>query len=379
MMEKEREFRNISSSDSIGIMMPYYTKSSGVFLKSFVHLVDRVFGKIYLISANIELSFFSNHECIQIVIPENRNLILRIYYFLKIQFFCTYQIFRLRKLVKIWIFYLGGETMLFPLFVAKLLKIRVILMLGGSLEKEAHYSDDLFVKILKNYYRFSLSLCEKILVYSPSLVDQWNLKNFEEKIIIFPRHYIDFSKFYQCTKYSDRDKIIGYIGNFSKLKGVDKLISAMKILAIEDAEMKFMFIGSGQLNGEIETLSNSPQFSNRIIVHGWAEHSEIPKYLNMLKLLVLPSLSEGLPNIMLESMACGTPVLATPVGSIPDIITNGENGYLITDNSPETLAQQITFAMTGKKSEDVSKIASDYVTLNFSLESAVERFRKLWQ
>lgn len=368
----------IEHSGSIGIIMPYYTKTSKIFFKSLVNLVSNVFGKLYIISTNLEESYSLSHECFQLTIPENRSVFMRIYYFIKIQIFSAYQIFRLRNKVKIWIFYLGGETLLIPLIISKMVNVKIFLMLGGSLEKETGYSNDFFVKILKKYYRFSLKLCERILIYSPSLVDQWNLKEFDEKIVIFPRHYVDFLKFNRHSNYPQRDKIIGYIGNFSKLKGVHNLIEAIKIIDNDDKTIKFMFIGSGQLNEEIEKLSTIPHFRNRIILHGWVEHSTIPDYLNMLKILVLPSSTEGLPNILLESMACGTPVLATSVGSIPDMITDGENGYLIKDNLPETIAKKIEYALNDRNLERVSNSAYDYVKINFSLESAIKKFKKIW-
>ena len=72
---------------------------------------------------------------------------------------------------------------------------------------------------------------------------------------------------------------------------------------------------------------------------GWISHDHLPEYLRMLQLLVIPSSTEGLPNIMLEAMACGTPVAATSVGAIPDVIREGETGYILEDNSPECISE----------------------------------------
>ena len=76
--------------------------------------------------------------------------------------------------------------------------------------------------------------------------------------------------------------------------------------------------------------------NKNVTLVGWISHDELPSYLNMLKLLVVPSYTEGLPNIVIEAMSCGTPVLATPVGGVPDLIEDGITGFILEDNFPET-------------------------------------------
>ena len=155
------------------------------------------------------------------------------------------------------------------------------------------------------------------------------------------------------------------------------LIEAIQRIDIQNKNLKFLFIGDGELKDEIRTLSTKPQFEDKIILHEWIEHADIPQYLNMMKLLVIPSYSEGLPNIMLESMACGTPVLGNSVGSIPDIITDGENGYLLKDNLPETIAEKMNYVMNDKNVETISNSAYNYVKIHFSLDAAIEKFKNI--
>jgi glycosyltransferase involved in cell wall biosynthesis len=339
--------------------------------------MENVFDKITLISTNLHDPFFSNFERVEIIIPTNRTSAMRIFYFLKIQLYSAFHIFRLRKKVGLWIFYLGGEALLIPLLLSKVLNVKIYLLLGGSLEKEAEFRDEFFYKILNKYYRLSLKICHRIILYSPNLVNQWNLTEFNEKIIIFPRHHLDFSIFKKVNDYNKREQIIGYIGSFSQVKGAHNLIEAIKKIDRQNKNLKFLFIGTGELKEEIKRLSTNPQFEDKIILYEWVEHADIPQYLNMMKLLVIPSYSEGLPNIMLESMACGTPVLGTSVGSIPEIINDGENGYLMKDNLPETIAEKIKYVMNDRNVETVSNNAYNYVNKNFSLESAIEKFKNI--
>jgi glycosyltransferase involved in cell wall biosynthesis len=76
-------------------------------------------------------------------------------------------------------------------------------------------------------------------------------------------------------------------------------------------------------------------------------------------------------------MACGTPVLATAVGAIPDVIKDGETGFVMEDNSPECIASNIIRALNHPNLEQITKNARTLIETEFTYEKAVERYRKI--
>jgi glycosyltransferase involved in cell wall biosynthesis len=100
-------------------------------------------------------------------------------------------------------------------------------------------------------------------------------------------------------------------------------------------------------------------------------------YLNELKLFVLPPYTEGLTTGVLEAMACGTPVLATSVGAIPDVIKDGETGFIMENNSQECIAENVIRVLNYPNLDRIVKNARELVEKEFSYEAAVERYRKI--
>ncbi len=97
-----------------------------------------------------------------------------------------------------------------------------------------------------------------------------------------------------------------------------------------------------------------------------------------MKLLVIPSDTEGLPNSMLEAMACGTPVLATPVGGIPSFVTDGKTGFILQDNSPQCITSAIIRILEEKNHGRIIENAYHLIQKNFTFENRVEEFKVIF-
>jgi glycosyltransferase involved in cell wall biosynthesis len=133
-------------------------------------------------------------------------------------------------------------------------------------------------------------------------------------------------------------KVIGVIGRLSPEKGQMIFLRAMEKTARSFPGVKALIIGDGQDRAMLEGFCREKGLNEQVMFLGHQE--KIADYYQLLDLLVLPSLSEGLPNTVLEAMTFGVPVLATAVGGVPEIIQNG-NGMMVPPNDPGALAKRM--------------------------------------
>jgi glycosyltransferase involved in cell wall biosynthesis len=122
---------------------------------------------------------------------------------------------------------------------------------------------------------------------------------------------------------------------------------------------------------------NENDLNTKVKLLGWISHHNLPQYLNECKLIILPSFTEGLPSIILEAMACGTPVLATPVGAILDYIKDGETGFIMENNSPECIAGNIIRALNHPNLKQIAENGRKVVEKEFTFEKAVESYKNI--
>ena len=133
----------------------------------------------------------------------------------------------------------------------------------------------------------------------------------------------------------DRLQIL-FVGLLAPVKGLDILIEALRLVG--DGEADCLLVGTGPLEEQLRRAAAAAGIAERVRFVGPQPSGEIPAWLNAADLLVLPSLSEGRPNVVVEAQACGLPVLATRVGGTPELIEHGETGLLVESGDPEALA-----------------------------------------
>lgn len=132
--------------------------------------------------------------------------------------------------------------------------------------------------------------------------------------------------------------IIGTIANFYPPKGLRYLISAAERFR-DNEEVAFVIIGDGEERPLLEKLIVEKRLTKKVFLTG--RITKARELLLALDAFVLPSVKEGFPWVVLEAMAAKIPVIAASVGAVPEIITDGENGLLVTPRHPEELASKI--------------------------------------
>jgi glycosyltransferase involved in cell wall biosynthesis len=134
-----------------------------------------------------------------------------------------------------------------------------------------------------------------------------------------------------------------YVGNLKPEKGVLDLGRAWANVLAKVPDATLLFVGDGPLKGELESMTN--QHGERVRLIGRQPLERVPLYMAAADILVLPSHSEGTPNVVLEALASGRRVVATSVGGIPDLITDGKLGALVPSKDPDALAAALATAL----------------------------------
>ncbi|TPG05990.1 glycosyltransferase family 4 protein [Rhodanobacter glycinis] len=134
------------------------------------------------------------------------------------------------------------------------------------------------------------------------------------------------------------------VGNLIELKGVDIAIEALA----QVPDNTLLIAGAGPEEHKLRRLVERLGLVARVRFLGEVPQAELCSYYNAADALVLASSREGMPNVVLEAMACGTPVVATPVGGVPELITAPEAGELMRERSPKALVRAWTMLQTRK-------------------------------
>ena len=165
---------------------------------------------------------------------------------------------------------------------------------------------------------------------------------------------------------------LAVIGRFSTQKNHRGFLEALGTVVARHPEVLVLFAGEGELEGEIRAEAESRGLIPFLRFLGLRR--DVPRILEALDLFVLPSLWEGLPNVMLEAMAAGVPVVATRVGGVPDVLTDGETGILC-ETSSSAIAEGILRALDHRQdSERMAEKARTLIRERYDIRNTARRY-----
>lgn len=145
---------------------------------------------------------------------------------------------------------------------------------------------------------------------------------------------------------SQDDVVFITIARLCEQKGHIYLIEAIRKIIPEFPEAKFLFVGDGELRDFIQSKIKAYNLQNNVLIIGF--RNDIPELLQISDCMVLSSIWEGFPYVVIEAMAAGVPVIAPAVNGVPEAVENGSTGFLIPPRDSEILQEKISIVLKDK-------------------------------
>lgn len=191
----------------------------------------------------------------------------------------------------------------------------------------------------------------------------------------------DLDEFRRELGVTEDDLVVGHVANFRPPKGHRYLLEAAAEVCRGNPRAKFMLVGEfgdGSIKSEVDSLIVKYQLESRIIMLGF--RSDVSRLLKIMDIFVLPSISEGHPLSVVEAMAASKPVVATNVGGLPEIVINGETGFLVEPKDVGALRDKINLLLESRDlRETMGRKGRELVTGKFSLATMMKEYEKLFE
>lgn len=174
-------------------------------------------------------------------------------------------------------------------------------------------------------------------------------------------------------------------GRMVERKGFIYLIQAMPYILKRYPKVKLIISGDGPERENLENEATKLGVEGRVLFPGFIPERDFPKYMKAAEVFVLPAIidkhgdTEGSATILLEAVACGTPVVTTKVGGVPYAIKDGIGGYLAQQKNPKQLAEKVSSILSDRRfGKDLGMSGSQYVKNNFECELIAKRYKSLF-
>lgn len=244
------------------------------------------------------------------------------------------------------------------------------------------YTSTIGKKVLKKYDKV-------VVLYSKLAEEVHKLGVPDEKVAVIPNG-IDVDKIDRYSKnvnishvrrkygLRDDERVILYVGRLVRVKRVHIVIEMINRLLENDYAIKALIVGDGPLRSELENLASSAR--SNVVFTGFLYGKEKYDCYAIADLFMLPSLSEGLPTVLLEAAAMGLPSIATNVNGVPDIVVRNKTGFLVDDSDISSFTEYATTLFEQEKlAKEMGKNAREHVEKNFSWSIITEKYEEIYE
>jgi len=169
---------------------------------------------------------------------------------------------------------------------------------------------------------------------------------------------------------ADDEFVVGAVGRLAPVKGVEYLLRGAAIAVERGTPVTLLLVGDGPLRTDLEALSSTLGIRDRVRFMGMRR--DLVELYAAMDAFALPSLQEGSPNALMEAMACAKPVMASPVGGVPEIVEPEVSGVLVATGEPEAWgAELVRFATDSELRARLAAGARKRIESEYDIELTV--------
>ena len=292
---------------------------------------------------------------------------IKIWYFLR-AFLLYLIVLPKSKIVHIHFSWSTSALRKFPFFVcAKILGKKVIVHL--------HSGDDMIVNAKHQFiYKTFFLHADNTIVLAESIKNKLLSKYIFKKVCVVYNPCPEVEADIKIV----RKKEILFAGTLYQIKGYSDLIEAFSLIAEKFPDWKIVFAGNGEIDKGI-FLAKKLQIENQLVFKGWVLESGKEKLFRESSFLCLPSYTEGFPMAVLDAWAYGLPVIATPVGGLPDVMVNGFNGLVFESGDVVGLSKCLAELMGNTLlREHISQNSIKLAATIFNIENIVNQIEIIY-
>ena len=360
------------------------------YLGEFIHLLSTITKEVLVITGNYYPGATAKNVKIAnvgtaIIRGYQESLISKVCRLLRAQFKLSLKLIQLRKRIDVIILLHMPGPLFLPTVVARILRKKILVAMAGSHyhDSKTHYRPPLvwFVSpVLWLIEQINYALASRIILPSHSMIRDLGIYGYCKSKVVAAHvltSYLDFELFHIKSSLAERGNVVGFVGRLYPSKGVMELASAIPPILQRRNDIRFLIVGDGPMMEKMKQELKEAGCIDNVDFRGWVPHNMLPEYLNKMRFLILPSFGEMLGAVTIQAMACGAIFVAKPYGAIPDVVIEGKTGFLLEDNSPQSIADKLVAIWDHPKLETIQRDARAFVEQNFSLDKVADGWRQI--